>query len=131
MSEYYIGVDLGGTNIKIGCFDSEIKLIQKTSVPTGADMGPEVVASRIVDQTKYLVKECGISMDDVVGVGIGTPGPADYAAGIVIQSSNMKKFNNTPLRDMIEVGLIDQTWTRQFPAALGERLQQLLDDPEG
>lgn len=101
MSEYFVGVDLGGTNIKIGCFDSEIKLIQKTSVPTGAEMGPEVFSSRIVDQTRYLIKECGISMDDVIGVGIGTPGPADYSAGIVISSSNMKKFNNTPLRDMI------------------------------
>ena len=101
MTDYYIGVDLGGTNIKIGCFDGEIKLIEKTSVPTGAEMGPEVVAERIVEQTKKLLSESGISLDDVVGVGIGTPGPADYAAGIVIKSTNMPKFKNTPLRDLI------------------------------
>ena len=101
MTDYYIGVDLGGTNIKIGCFDGEIKLVEKTSVPTGAEMGPEVVAERIVEQTKKLLVESGISLDDVVGVGIGTPGPADYAAGIVIKSTNMPKFKNTPLRDLI------------------------------
>ena len=101
MTDYYIGVDLGGTNIKIGCFDGEIKLAEKTSVPTGAEMGPEVVAERIVEQTKKLLGESGVSLDDVVGVGIGTPGPADYAAGIVIKSTNMPKFKNTPLRDLI------------------------------
>jgi glucokinase len=101
MTDYYIGVDLGGTNIKIGCFDGDIKLVEKTSVPTGAEMGPEVVAERIVEQTKKLLSESGVSLDDVVGVGIGTPGPADYAAGIVIKSTNMPKFKNTPLRDLI------------------------------
>ena len=101
MATYYIGVDLGGTNIKIGCFDADIKLIEKTSVPTGAEMGPEAVADRIVASTRELLTESGISLDDVAGVGIGTPGPANYADGIVIKSTNMPKFKNTPLRDLI------------------------------
>ena len=101
MAKYYIGVDLGGTNIKIGCFDADINLVEKTSVPTGAEMGPEVVSDRIVGSAKELLAESGVSLDDVVGVGIGTPGPANYAAGIVIKSTNMPKFKNTPLRDLI------------------------------
>ncbi|HPD46079.1 MAG TPA: ROK family protein [Anaerohalosphaeraceae bacterium] len=101
MSDYYLGVDLGGTNIKIGCFDAEINLLGKTSVPTGAEMGPEVVVERILGGAKGLLKEAGVSLDDVAGVGIGTPGPANYAEGIVIKSTNMPKFKNTPLRDMI------------------------------
>ena len=48
MAEVFVGVDLGGTNIKVGCFDSQINLIEKTSVPTGAEMGPESVVERIV-----------------------------------------------------------------------------------
>ena len=101
MAKYYIGVDLGGTNIKIGCFDADINLVEKTSVPTGAEMGPEVVADRIVGSARELLTESGISLDDVAGVGIGTPGPANYAEGIVIKSTNMPKFKNTPLRDLI------------------------------
>jgi len=101
MTEYYLGVDLGGTNIKIGCFDSDINLIGKTSVPTGAKMGPEVVVERILGAARGLLEDSAITLDEVVGVGIGTPGPADYAAGIVIRSTNMPKFKNTPLRDMI------------------------------
>lgn len=45
--------------------------------------------------------------------------------------TSFRDKDRTHLRDMIEVGLIDQTWTTQLPSALGERLQQLLDDPEG
>jgi glucokinase len=101
MTDYYLGVDLGGTNIKIGCFDADIKLIGKTSVPTGAQMGPEAVVKRILGGAKDLLKEVNVALKDVAGVGIGTPGPADYAAGIVIKSTNMPKFKNTPLRDMI------------------------------
>ena len=41
MDKIFVGIDLGGTNIKFGCFDSHIKLISKTSTPTGAEKGPE------------------------------------------------------------------------------------------
>ncbi|MBE0536602.1 MAG: ROK family protein [Phycisphaerae bacterium] len=101
MTDYYLGVDLGGTNIKIGCFDAEIKLLGKTSVPTGAEMGPEAVVERILSGAKELLNEVNVPLADVAGVGIGTPGPANYAEGIVIKSTNMPKFKNTPLRDMI------------------------------
>ena len=43
MSEIFVGIDLGGTNIKFGCFDGDMNLISQTSVPTNADMGPKVV----------------------------------------------------------------------------------------
>jgi len=105
MSRYYIGVDLGGTNVKIGCFDENLTLVCKTSVPTEAEMGPEFVVERIVEGSKSLLDQNGLSVDDISAIGIGTPGPADYKAGIVIKSTNMPKFQDTPLRDMISAGL--------------------------
>ena len=39
--------------------------------------------------------------------------------------------DKTHLRDMIEFGLIDSDWPARFPNMLGERLKQLLDDPDG
>ena len=39
--------------------------------------------------------------------------------------------DKTHLRDMLEVGLIDQSWVGRFPKPLGDRLQQLIDSPEG
>jgi glucokinase len=101
MGEVYVGIDLGGTNIKIGCFDGEINLIGKTSTPTGIEMGPEFVVERICETAEKLLADSGLSADDIAGIGIGTPGPANYREGIVIKAANMPKFRNTPLRDMI------------------------------
>jgi len=101
MDKVYIGIDLGGTNIKIGCFDSNVKLLGKTSVPTEADLGPEYVVGRIEEATKKLLEESGKGIDELCAVGIGTPGPANYAEGIIIRATNMPKFKNTPLRDMV------------------------------
>lgn len=105
MTDHFVGIDLGGTNIKIGCFDADVNLIAKTSTPTGVDMGPDFVVERIVDETKAFLAEGNISIDSVAAIGIGTPGPADYPRGIIHKSTNMPKFKNTPLRDMISNSL--------------------------
>jgi len=101
MSEMFVGIDLGGTNIKIGLFDSELKLISKTSVATKVDMGPNVVIDKMAQTTKKLLTEAGLSMQDVVAVGIGTPGPAKYSEGIIIKSTNMPTFKNVPICRML------------------------------
>jgi len=101
MSEMFVGIDLGGTNIKIGLFDSKLKLVSKTSVATKVDMGPSVVIDKMAQTTKKLLAEAGLSMQDVVAVGIGTPGPAKYSEGIIIKSTNMPTFKNVPICRML------------------------------
>ncbi|GAG24233.1 unnamed protein product, partial [marine sediment metagenome] len=101
MSEIFIGIDLGGTNIKIGCFDSDIKLISKTSVPTRADMGPEVAVDKMAETVEKLLADADLSLNDVTAAGIGTPGPAKYSEGIIIRSTNMPEFKNVPIRQML------------------------------
>ena len=101
MSETYIGIDLGGTNIKIGCFDSELNLIGKTSVATKADMGPDAVVERMGEAIEKLLSECDLSVDEITAAGIGTPGPAKYKDGVIIKSTNMPKFVNVPIRQMV------------------------------
>jgi len=101
MSETYVGIDVGGTNIKIGLFDSKLELISKTSVTTDAEMGPEIVINKMAQTVEELISEAGLSLQDVVAVGIGTPGPAKYSEGIIIQSTNMPKFKNVPICRML------------------------------
>jgi glucokinase len=101
MSEIYIGIDLGGTNIKIGCFDSELKLIYKTAVATEADMGPDVVIDKMAQTVEKLLDDSGLSLKDITAIGIGTPGPAKYSEGIIIKSTNMPKFKNVPICRML------------------------------
>jgi glucokinase len=101
MSETFVGIDVGGTNIKIGLFDSKLKLICKTSVTTEADMGPEVVIGKMAQTVEDLIAQAGLSLKDIVAVGIGTPGPAKYSEGIIIRSTNMPKFKNVPICRML------------------------------
>lgn len=101
MSEVFVGIDLGGTNVKIGCFDSELNLAGKTAAPTEADMGPDVVVERMAETTKRLLADIGLSIDAISAVGIGAPGPAKLDEGIIIASPNMPSFKNVPLRKMV------------------------------
>lgn len=101
MEKMFIGVDLGGTNIKTGCFDSEMQLRASTSMPTEADQGPEFVVERIVETISETLRQSGDSMDTVQGIGIGAPGPADLTKGIILAAPNLPKFRNVPLRKMI------------------------------
>jgi glucokinase len=101
MSETFVGIDVGGTNVKIGLFDPKLKLICKTSVTTDADMGPEVVIDKMAKTVKELLAQAGLSLRDIVAVGIGTPGPAKYSQGIIIKSTNMPKFKNVPICRML------------------------------
>jgi glucokinase len=101
MSEIFVGIDLGGTNIKIGCFDSKLKLICKTTAATEANMGPEGVVDRIGRTTEQLLADNGSSPETITAVGIGAPGPSILDEGIIIASPNMPSFKNVPLRKML------------------------------
>ena len=101
MSETYVGIDVGGTNIKIGLFDSELKLICKTSITTDAEMGPEIVINNMAQAVEKLITEAGLSLQDIIAIGIGTPGPAKYSEGIIIRATNMPKFKNVPICRML------------------------------
>ncbi len=98
MSDIFIGIDVGGTFVKFGCFDSQIKLIKKSSIPTNSDMGPDAVLDAMENAIKKLVTEAGFKLEDIAGLGIGTPGPAKYREGIIVRSTNMPKFTNVAIK---------------------------------
>jgi glucokinase len=92
-----IGIDLGGTNTKIGLFDVELKLICKTAVTTEADKGPEMVVDRITQTVDGLLDQSGLLDQDVAAVGVGTPGPGRYSEGIITAPTNMPKLREVPI----------------------------------
>ncbi|MBL7186568.1 MAG: ROK family glucokinase [Phycisphaerae bacterium] len=101
MGGTYVGIDVGGTNVKIGLFNTELELIRKTSITTEAEMGPEIVIDKMAKTAEDLLAEAGLSLQDIVAVGIGTPGPARYSEGVIIRSTNMPKFKNVPICKML------------------------------
>lgn len=90
---YYIGVDLGGTNIAIGIVDENGTILRKGSVPTKAQREPDEIIKDMAELAKKLCAEQGISVDDVEYAGIAAPGTADSSTGIIVYSNNIHMLN--------------------------------------
>lgn len=100
-TRYYVGIDLGGTNLKAGLLDESAKVVCKFSMPTGVEKGRDHVVGQIAAAAERAVRDGGVSKGQVVGVGIGSPGPMSHKKGLVINPGNLPCMRNTPLRDLI------------------------------
>ena len=83
----YIGMDLGGTGIKIGLVDENGNVLARKSTPTNKERGEEAVIADIVKTFFDLLAECECSLEEIVSVGIGCPGAVDATAGRVDRKS--------------------------------------------
>ncbi len=97
---YYLGIDLGGTNIAAGIVNEEMKLIYKTSIPTEAKMGPDHVIDRMAEVAKLAVKGSKVDWSQIKSIGIGTPGAVIPETGVVIYAANLG-FKHTPLAELM------------------------------
>ncbi len=86
---YYIGVDVGGTNIATGIMTKEGKLLTKTSVKTLGDRAPEEITKDIYKTIETVIRETGVSLSEIGGIGLGIPGCFNNATGKVIETNNM------------------------------------------
>ena len=101
----YIGLDLGGTNIKAGLLDGSGAVLSKCSVPTQAEQGAEAIVNRLVDAARRVAREANVDLADVDAAGVGSPGPIDFKAGIIRSTPNLKGFVDFPLRDRLATAL--------------------------
>lgn len=86
---YYIGVDIGGTNLKAGVVDGQGSIISESSVPTGADRPQDVVLGDIMGAVMTSIEGAGISVKEIRAAGMGSPGMIDSEKGIVIYNNNL------------------------------------------
>lgn len=93
---YYIGVDLGGTNIAIGIVNEDFEIVKKGSVPTKPERGADAIVEDMAALSRKLVEEMGISMDEIASAGIATPGTANSDTGVVEYANNIP-FDHYPL----------------------------------
>lgn len=91
--KYYIGVDLGGTNIAVGLVDEELNIVKKKSAPTGGGSDPDRIMRIMADLCLELVSEQGLTPADVAGCGIASPGTANSDTGIVEYANNISMLN--------------------------------------
>ncbi len=97
---YYLGIDLGGTNIAAGIVNEEMKLVYKTSIPTEAKSGAETIIKRMAEVANKAIEGAGITVQDVKSIGIGSPGSIDSENGVVIYANNLD-FYDLPMAEML------------------------------
>lgn len=99
MSEYSIGVDLGGTNLRAAAISREGKMLGKISGKAQLSSGRDAVMQDIAAAIRQLQQDTGGSL---AGVGIGVPGFILMSEGKIIGSNNLQEFEHFPFRDEIE-----------------------------
>lgn len=102
MAQNRIGIDVGGTNVKLALVSPEGKIIYSNSIPTHAEMGYEYTVSNIKEAIHVLLKETGSSSSDIEGIGFGFPGQVDYKSGIVRLAPNIPGWVDVPIAKLIE-----------------------------
>lgn len=118
---YRIGVDLGGTNIAVGVISEDLKIVGRGSVKTNCPRPAEEIFDDIKKAVDLAVADAGISMDDVVSVGVGTPGTVNKNNGYIEFANNLD-FKNVPAKEMLEARLNKTVYLDNDAncAALGE-----------
>ncbi len=97
----FVGVDVGGTNIKVGIVDDDGRTVAQTKFPTMADQEPTCSLEKASQSIEALLQDTGKSIDDVSSVGLGTPGPMDIETGVILTPSNLPAWRNAPVRDIL------------------------------
>lgn len=96
-SAQVLGIDLGGTAIKLGCFSQDGTCLQALNVPTPQPSVPEAVLAAIVDAIAQIDPD-----KQAVAIGVGTPGPADVTGRIARVAINLTGWHDVPLADWLE-----------------------------
>jgi glucokinase len=97
MTEYSIGIDLGGTNLRAAAIDRSGKMLDKLAAPTDYVNGREAVLKDIVAAIEKLREKHGA--EGLKGIGVGVPGFIRIQEGFITNSPNLPYFENFPVRD--------------------------------
>ena len=99
---FYVGIDVGGTNIKAGVVDDDGKSLSHVSVPTEAERGPNVGLENIARAAEQAISASGLKRGALRGVGLATPGTMDIPAGYLLDPPNLPGWTNFPIRDLLQ-----------------------------
>jgi glucokinase len=101
----YVGIDLGGTNLKLGLVSAEGRILARHSAPTEAARGPEHVLARMAQAVRDVCREAGTDLGDLAIVGAAVPGILNWAEGLVVFSPNLSGWRNIRVRDELQKDL--------------------------
>ncbi|HTL70254.1 MAG TPA: ROK family protein [Candidatus Eisenbacteria bacterium] len=102
MKNAAIGVDIGGTSVKMGVVGPNGRIVCRSNFPTGRHAKKSDVLDSLYEHSRSLTAQAKKAGFRVTGVGIGAPGPIDVERGFVYSFPNIHGWENTPLRKILE-----------------------------
>lgn len=98
--KYYIGIDLGGTNIVAGVVNEKYEIIAKAKTPTNRPRPVEDICADMARVALEAVALAGLTIDDIQSVGVGSPGTVNSDTGVIEYANNLD-FNDAPVASLI------------------------------
>jgi len=84
-----LGIDLGGTKVVAGVVDAAHRILGRAKRPTPAQEGARAILDAVQAAADAAIEEAGVQRSDLAGVGVGSPGPLDAEAGVILFSPNL------------------------------------------
>ena len=100
-TQHLIGIDLGGTFIKAAVVGLDGQVCSEISIETQAEQGPNQVIERLCLAAQQTCRAAERELSDMVGIGLGSPGPLNREQSVVIKSVNLPGWENVALRDRL------------------------------
>ncbi|MBE6940355.1 MAG: ROK family protein [Ruminococcaceae bacterium] len=118
---YYVGIDIGGTNLKAGLVDGDGTLLATRKCKVAELKNQQILIEAMVQMTAELAGECGLRVEDLCSVGVGIPGAVEIRSGMLLYSCNLD-LRNVPLRRLFHQHLKMPLYVENDAncAALGE-----------
>jgi glucokinase len=108
---FFVGLDVGGTTMKAGVVDDAGRAVRRNdeqgrplcplSLPTEPERGQEAGLERMCEAIRRAVAGAGLTLDQVAGIGVATPGTMDLKAGIILDPPNLRPWQNVPVRQHV------------------------------
>lgn len=97
MSNHLLGIDLGGTNLRVALVTADGEILEERIVPTETEKGPYYTIQNMINICEYFLQKA-----DVEAIGIGAPGPLDSKQGTILSPPNLPGWDEIPLVTLLE-----------------------------
>ncbi len=99
---WYVGVDVGGTNLRAGVVDAQGRIIGEARRPALAEQGLRAAVERVIEAIEEALENAGRTPQDILGIGLGVAGGHDVERGVCLFSPNFADSRNVPITGPIE-----------------------------
>ncbi len=99
--KYILGVDVGATSVKMGLVDANGRILSRALFQTKAFASKDAFVKELIKQMRALLKKSGTGKNKLAGIGVGLPGRVDFKKGIVHDLTNIKGWNEVPLKKIL------------------------------